>query len=272
MTIFSTIGNLLSSTYNKVETFLVGSENKGLIAKSTSQAAIAVSAPIIVSSGLVSTVASAAKVAVNPIISSLSKSYTNAFATKPIKTTIGTVATGLVGVTVAKSSTAKQAILKLPSSANTLTTNVAQFIDDPSTETGIKILEDNPVLSGALIGLGALSAGKGLISATTSLLNTSAIREQTNTIKGSKGSGVKILNTDGTLPAPQNDSSYKKGLTPLSSAVPITPQTQVLGKPAGTKSLSKYRKTIKKPTNYNQTMKVNIFNQSKHLYTRGIYN
>jgi hypothetical protein len=281
MGLFSNIISSVSSVYLGVKEAVVGQSNQVVspntkLTTSTAnflapfvpavkQATIATTASVAVSSGLVSTVATAAKTAAAPITSSISKSYTSSFATAPLKTVAYTAAAGVGGLVVAKSTTAKQSIANLPSSVDIFTTNTAKFIDNPTLETAKTIGQESPILTGAILAGTALVVGKAASGIISGVSNTIATNKNTAAIENSMvNPQVQTLPKTSTSDLPKALAAS----TPQ-SLVPITPSTQVLGKSASSTSIKKYKRSTSKPSSYNQRMSINIFNQSKTLYTRG---
>jgi len=198
------------------------------------------------------------------------------------KNPVATGAAVIVVPTVLKSSTAKETLiqggLNLPTSINNYTTNLAKTIDNPTKENFLETGRENPFLLGGTALLGGAVLGKSVLTLTnfvSNYSNTAAIKENTDVMKETlKNAPEVILKTD-DKPAKTTDLPKPINTTPAvlpttstnTSPVPITPETQVLGKPAGSSSIKRYARarTIQKPNI--QSVRVNIFNQTKSLYT-----
>jgi len=190
------------SIFTKVEDFLVGEQNRGLLLKSTEQALIAVpigkvtEVPGLVSKGIV-----AGKGLISAGVAKFSSLSLG-----------GKTAVVVGGGVVAKSSTAQQSIANLPKTYDTFTTNVANTIDNPTIANFSQIAKDNPVVSGLAVGGLVIGAGKGA-GALASLLNTSAIKSQTEVLKNA-GSGLVasipdvITSKTNTLPEVSPNNTY----------------------------------------------------------------
>jgi hypothetical protein len=161
--------------------------------------------------------------------------------------------------------------------------NAKQFVSDYPVGTAI--------VGGAIVG-GLLIGGRSIL---TTLLNTAAVKENTgatekaiDTMQTGGGGGSKTTDTPPATkdlpkdnpkdkPSTTNDLPKDKPSTTNdlptdktgSSAVPITPETQVIGKSASQLTSSKQHKYTHRPPISMQSMRVNIFNQSKVLNKRG---
>lgn len=131
------------------------------------------------------------------IISSTANLVKNAYSSLAPTTKLAVTAAAVpVGLTVAKSSTLQKAIVNTPKSVNTLTTNVAGFIDQPSLASGKQIFSDNPVLASSLAGGAVLAAGYGASSLISNALNTAAVKENTKAMALSNNPISSAINQD----------------------------------------------------------------------------
>jgi hypothetical protein len=135
-----------------------------ILTKPITLIAAAIAPAAVIHAGTISTAAA-------PIVSKV----TAAAVAKPL--TAAAVVVG--GLVVAKSSKAKEAIVNAPSSINKFTSNVANFVDNPSAKTGAQIYKDNPVLAGAITAGTAIVVGAGLTGVVSSAINTAAVRANT---------------------------------------------------------------------------------------------
>lgn len=135
------------------------------------------------------------------------------------------------------------------------TSNFASNLVSISSLEDVKDLaKENPVLTGAVIAGAAYVAGKGVTSAVSGIANTIATKENTKAIKETSIAATTILPTSQSL-----------------SSVPLTPQTQVLGKEVGSSRVSKRITSPKGKTSSNSnSLRVNIYNQSRLQNTKFI--
>jgi hypothetical protein len=153
-------------------------------------------------------------------------------------------------------------VLTAPSSLSSFGSNVGTFAASPSVDTGLQVFKDNPIISTAVIGAAGLIVGKGA----TGILNTIALRENTaatNKVLENMETLTPNVPINSVLPT-QNGSMpatipASKGVT----TVPLTPETQVLGKPISTTSIKRYKGKKIQAKPQSQSVRVNIFNQSR---------
>jgi len=137
---------------------------------------------------------------------------------------------------------------------------------DPSLESFGNIVKENPVISGVIGAAGLAIAGKTISGTATSLLNTSAIRAQTE----------QLREITGNAQLPSSSASTGNQITPssesttgISTTGPITPATQVLGKSAST-GIAKRRTTKNKQVS-TQNFRINIINANQSRLTTKRY-
>lgn len=135
--------------------------------------------------------------------------------------------------------------------------NISQFRSDPTFMNLKNIYAENPVITTAgtvgIFGVAGLAASK--------LAQTYGVKDSLTT-----------SNTSGLPTEKIDQGKIIPTTTTMSSAVPITPETQIVGKPASSGSLKRYKSKSKRES-LNQSVRVNIFNQSrvqsvKYLNTR----
>jgi hypothetical protein len=190
----------------------------------------------------------AAAVAVSTLPKIAAKAATE-FAAAKTTTQIAVVGSGLVaGGALSTSKKTRQAVVDTPSNLVNFGENIGEFVENPSLEKAKDIITENPLIAAGAGLIGAAALGKaGTIA--TSLINTSAIKEQTS-----------ILKENAALPAVIPTTN--NGFSPL----PVTPSTQVLT--AGSTSVKKYKRKVKESPRQTQSLRVNIYNQSKVLNSR----
>lgn len=173
-----------------------------------------------------------------------------------------------VGFVVSSPKKTTKAIATAPAALSNFGANVGEFVEQPSIEKAKDIVAENPIISAGLLAAGAVAAGKLATGAATSIANTLAVQKNTKVAE-------KLLETTATTPTYVSDvlAAESNQLIPLSSnksvsAVPLTPETQVIGKAVTTKSVAKRKRTPLKRYNggQRQSLRVNIFNQTKSLY------
>jgi hypothetical protein len=152
------------------------------------------------------------------------------FVVRNPKTAIATVTAGTI---IAKSEKLK--VSDIPKSFDTLTTNTARFIDNPSKETALKIYTDDPLASTVLSTLGLLGAGYVGAKVTEASINTVNTFLTDKTISDFEKYVPKTPD-EVTPPVPDIPKTPTKN---PASDVPITPSTQVVGRSAG--GVSKHR-------------------------------
>lgn len=157
-------------------------------------ATVATAAPVVASSGIFGTIASALTPvtsaignAAKSILSIGKNAYINAFTTAPLKTTAQTAVAGIVGTTILKSSKGREAVVNAPASIDKFTTNAAALIDEPTMANAEKLYKDTPVLTGGLTIGGLTLAGLGLTGVASNILNTKAVRENTKIMLNGTG-------------------------------------------------------------------------------------
>ena len=164
-------------------------------------------------------------------------------------------------------------VAKTPAALSSFGANIGNLSANPSLENLEKTIKDNPIISGAVIGAGALIVGKGVTGIGASVANTIATSKNTAAAKAA-AQGISIPMSD--LQAGDNliPQSANNALVPAvygssvgAATVPYTPQTQVLGRPAGASALSRRRRLAQnKRPSQSQSLRVNIYNQTKSLY------
>lgn len=200
------------------------------------------------------------------VLKSAGSSLTSSFASSKLSTKVAVAATVPIATSALLSSKKlRSAAINLPSTQAELGADIGYFAENPSLENLENIFKDNPVASsvaGAAV-LGAVGLGAaGLIS---TISNTQAIKSNTKaTKKAIEAFNIQspLMSSSGTLPAETMLENSE-----IAQAQPITPSTQVLGTSAGSLSTSRKRRKQHYKQSASQIMRVNIYNQSKHLNT-----
>ena len=278
MGLLSTIGNAISSVKNSVITAVANKTTNEQNALSTVKAALT-------GSGVQ---ANTSSVTANKILSAAaSNPYTTALgaavisnptaagavakqvATTAVSTTKGKIITAIavpsvVSAVIANPKLVSQAS-QLPSNIASFSGNIAGLASNPTLSNAEQIVKDNPILSAAAAIAGVTFIGKGITGLIASAENTAASRANTAATKAAMAAGAM----DNTATLPKETTATTSMLATNSADIPITPATQVLGKSSSSK-VSTYRKTNNKNKSnlVSNRLQVNIFNQSKTLYTR----
>jgi len=142
----------------------------------------------------------------------------------------------------------------VPSGLVNVGSNIGQFSKEPTVENALNIIKENPVLVGttALIGGGAVLKAAGIGGA---IVAKELLSDDTQKIK------FENPTSDILLP-----SSAKESVTPTKTETPMDklPATVPVTKSSLT---TRKRKKQAKKSPLSQNMRVNIYNQSKHLNT-----
>jgi hypothetical protein len=160
-------------------------------------------------------------------------------------------------------------------------TNALETANNPSVDNFKDLVTENPVTAGLVTaGVVFASGGPGLLGNVGNYLST---KENTRAVKENTEAALENLlpvekeissppayvppnpqssNLPAAIPIPESP----KVTTPVSST-PITPATEVLGKPASTGTkMSRFR--TRRSQENRQTVRVNVLNQQK-VYIRG---
>jgi len=167
-----------------------------------------------------------------------------AAAANPLKTTvIGAVAAPIIAGSVVRDPTI---VSRAPYEVANFSSDLYEAAKNPSFESFKEVIEESPLLSA---GTGLLVAGTGaasLISAGRNLL-------QSNTPEIKLPDGAFIS----TIPSSQTVSS--------GSPIPLTPQTQVIGRETGRTSIARRKvRKVKKQASVN----VRVYNQNAFIVPR----
>lgn len=246
-------------------TAVFGSESKAKAgAIIVGSAAAAIAAPAVITSGVIGKTASA-----------VASKVATSFAQSSLKTQAAVVGGGLIatGAVLRQPKETAKAVSKAPGALLNFGGNLADFAVDPSVKNAQSIWLENPLISTATIGLTAAAVGGAVTSAVSGALTQSAIREQTEA----------TLEVVDTLKNQYIPSALAYDVTELppsvltgddkTSLVPITPETQVIGKAAKSAATKKRRRLTSQPrgSTQRQSLRLNIYNQGKHLYTGRTY-
>ncbi len=221
----------------------------------------------------VPTIIKAVTTATSTAAKAIAKSASTYASTNPIKTIAGGIFTGGVLLETQKPLETAVQIPNLIAEGGKAT---GKSIEEGSIKPLIDFGQSNPeavLIGGVLASYGLIKGTKGLIGAKI----VSDIISPDESTGGFSPAPTNFLPSLPTIPAPKEKDVLPKDLPKekeikTNEIVPMTPETQIIGKE--TKSLTTARKrykTTKKVGNM-QSIRLNIYNQSKHLYTKGIYN
>lgn len=223
------------------------------------------------------TTAAAVAVVANPVAAAgTAKAVATSIGSSISNASLGTkvglaVATPIATSAVINSPKLQKEIVNAPSSLSNIGKNIGKAVEDPTANNFKNIVKENPAITGVVIGGTALAVGTGASGVIATALNTQAVKENTALSK------ELALNTDNLKDQiikeepqfiPSNSSLLPKTIegTKDTSLIPLTPSTQVVGKSVS--SISKKRKKIiKKKSNPSNNVRVNVYNQTKSLYS-----
>lgn len=197
-----------------------------------------------------------------------------------LKTNIGTVATTVVAtpiisnVIVSNPQGTSRAVGNVLGGTKDLSnygTNLGVLTKDPSLDNATKLFKENPFLTTATVGAVGYVAGKGVTNLFSSFLNTAATNANTDAINNSVNPPAPVVMPDdsgGKKPPKKtkDDTPVVQPDTPVGgSPIPLTPATQVVGRSVSTTSTHKRHVKTVTPNRSTQSLRVNIYNQSKVL-------
>lgn len=134
--------------------------------------------------------------------------------------------------------------------------NLYNLGKDPSIDNIKQTFKENPIIASGVAAAGALAVGTGVSGVVATVLNTKAVKENT---EASLGGGPLGLLPDNSSTTPQPDSG--------GSMVPLTPETQVLGREVKTATVMRKRKASKKRQSATN-VRVNVLNQQTYIQGR----
>ena len=150
-----------------------------------------------------------------------------------------------------------------PSNISQFSGNIGTFTANPTLQNVGNIFSENPFLSGVAVAGAGLLIGKsvsGIANTIAIAKNTAATNKAIDTMTGTTLTNIIPESSKNLLVTQKEETAMA-----TNRAVPITPETQIIGKPANT-SVTTYKhkktNTVSKNGN-NQVLRVNIFNQSK---------
>jgi len=151
-----------------------------------------------------------------------------------------------------------KAVVEAPSKVLNFQTNVGELLANPSLEKAKETFKDNPLISTAVLGAGAVAVGAGVGGVVASVMNTQAIKEQTKTIKEN--------NTPIVLPLPTSPNTSGVNVTEIKPAQPATiAQTKTIS--ATTPKTRKKAPRTKKGYQGNVIQRVNVIVSNKSSST-----
>lgn len=177
-----------------------------------------------------------------------------------------------IGAITANPIGAAKAVTSAPAALANVGSNVATFASNPSVANAKNIFTENPITAGALVGAGALIAGKAAVTTAATLANTIATEKNT--------AAVKAINApiDAEIPKTSNSAATEKeAVAANNNPIPQTPQTTRIVTTSNLKNTRK-RRRIKPQSNINQKVNIYVDNDdnddwiSKRYIKRGIFN
>lgn len=198
----------------------------------------------------------------------------SSLATKVVGTAAVITTAGAVSKNPKIATKAAAKVAEAPSNLFNYGQNIGELTKNPSLENLKTVASENPYLSALTVAAGGYVVGKGLSSAASGLMSYASTQKLENAAENLKdvaeqaiGDGVSYLPTTTKM-------SSESQIIPVTadkniSTVPLTPATQVVGKSVST-TTKKRKRAPRSHTgrSQSQSLRVNIFNQSKHLYTK----
>jgi len=226
-------GNILKAP--STATSISNKDTLPFIRKAVGQGAIAVSAPIVATSGAVSTLSRAAAPIVAQTAKSAGTSVLNFIKANPIKSAVG----GLIGFGAVREN--PKLITEIPSKTSSglvnVGANIGKFTEEPSVSSALDIYKQNPFIAGGLTAAGLGLSAAAIAPTISSISQTQAIREQTAAITSATsgltsgsdlGSGLindKAITTLPYVPPLAASSTYPDPNTQLTSYTNREPTT-----------------------------------------------
>jgi len=210
-------------------------------------------------------VATTAAKAVKTAATAVATKTTSYAAANPIKTTAAAIFTsGYVtqrGVSGTTSDINKAATLGFSSIEN-VGENVAEFVSDPSLSTAKNIFTENPLLVGGAAALAGGALVKTIAPAVSGLIATSSIENALDTATAK----VEQVQTPALLLPKDAEKLATLRTDETGSAVqPLTPATQVLGKPVSTSVYRRRAALKKKDQQIRVSNRISILNYPKFI-------
>jgi len=257
------------SIFTKVEDFLVGSENRGLLKKSAGQALLAGTA-----------VSNVGKVAISKVAPLVGKAagkvkdvYLQKLAQKPIVVGAASLVAG--GYVASNPKGAVSDLNTIPKNLSNFGSNIRNIRDNPSKENIVKTFEENPLISTAVVGAtGYVAArGAGLLLNSFDNMGKSGINNEDTSgyldqFKKEIPNNFNIPTKSDipTIPEYKSEKQTSQDLTPpMYSGTPLpVPEKNLVS--YGNKEVSTTRKKKKTKTLYTSpfrvTNRINIFNKN----------
>jgi len=165
----------------------------------------------------------------------------------PKQAVIAAVATPVVIGAVASNPKLIGKAAKAPSELARFGADAGQLIADPSIDNAKQLLKESPLIAGGIALGTAAAVGGGAVAALSNLATRQAIEDNTDAILNTSSPALAALPELGTGSP---------------SAIPITPATQVIGRPASS-SVTGRRKARKKPEGTN--VRIQLLNQNTYI-------
>lgn len=207
------------------------------------------------------------------------QSVVSALAPKTVK---GKLWTGVGALTLLQTEKGTQALANAPEGIISTSSNLAGFIQNPSTESFKKIYVDNPIVAGTITGLGLFGLGKTLAGGVGLALNTLATRENTEATRENSLGGDNKNDTPSFIPdKPNKDNSEKPVINnyyypestksptlPASTKPLVTDETGAILPQTTNISTTRRRRSIKKISPISNRINVNIQNNNNSAYRK----
>lgn len=174
----------------------------------------------------------------------------------------------VVGAVIQQPKEIAQAVASTPASLANFGGNIAELVASPSIEKAKDIYKENPILTGAAATAAAFLTAKTIAPAVGNIIQTQAIKEQTEVIKDvSKPTIIKepVVSKD-TTPALTTATTNAAPITP------ITAKTQPIYATTGTVTKKRSKKRSPKITNISQRTNVILQNKVSNIANRRYLN
>lgn len=148
----------------------------------------------------------------------------------------GVVATNIL----VSSPKAREAVINTPTSLSNFGQNIGKVIENPSKETILQTVKENPIVAGAAVASTAALVGYGTSSLIASVANTKAIQENTKASDRIETVSNLPLETKGSE-QPINIINQIPASSPVTSSSPVSKT-----KPKATKRKAKKKKKVTK--------------------------
>ena len=191
------------------------------------------------------------------------------------KSVVGKVAAAaavpiVAGAVISKPLETTKAVVEAPANLANLGGNIAELVAEPSLEKAKDIFKENPVLATTAAVATVAAVGLTTAGVVSSVLNTQAVKAQTQALKELPTSTSSVLPS--AVSSAEQTSKEISTSTPTVAQTPITPATEPLIATAGggTSTTTRRRKPASKPTNqyFNQKVAVVVQNRQNNVSSK----